>query len=276
MDEFDVEVAGGALRVCRWPGTGPVVLAAHGITANALAFEGLARALGGRVQLVAPDLRGRARSNALPGPYGMASHATDLIAIADHLGVGRVPLVGHSMGGFVVGSTAAAYPDRISGILLVDGGLPLPVPSGVGIDQVLEAVIGPAMQRLSMTFPSAEAYVSFFRRHPALADGWEPDIEAYVLRDFAGDRSSCSLEAVRADATDTLMTESVIPKIDCPVRLLYAERGMLNEAQGLYDAGRLADVRFPVELVPDVNHYSILFDATAVGRVADRIVELAA
>jgi pimeloyl-ACP methyl ester carboxylesterase len=131
-----------------------VVLAAHGITANALSFGRVAEALAGRVDLVAPDLRGRAGSAGLPGPYGMAAHAADLIAVADHLGLDRVPLAGHSMGGFVVASTAAAYPDRVSGVLLVDGGVSLPVPAGVDVDAVLHAVIGPAMQRLSMTFAS--------------------------------------------------------------------------------------------------------------------------
>jgi pimeloyl-ACP methyl ester carboxylesterase len=287
MEEFDVPVAGGSLRVCRWPGRGPVVLAAHGITANALAFGRVAEALDGRVELVAPDLRGRAGSAGLPGPYGMAAHAADLIAVAGHLGLDRVPLAGHSMGGFVVASTAAAYPDRISGVLLVDGGVGLPVPTGLDIDAVLTAVIGPAMQRLAMTFTSAEQYVGFFRDHPALRADWGPAAEAYVRRDLAGVapelRSSCSLEAVRADGADTLTTESTVRavhQLTCPARLMWAQRGLLDEAQGLYDDARLAAAgvdrdRIAVEPVPDVNHYSILLAPAGARRVADRIDELA-
>ena len=280
-EEFDVPVRGGDLRVCRWPGSGPVVLAAHGITANALAFGRLADELGGRVQLVAPDLRGRARSNALPGPYGMAAHAADLIAVADHLGAERVTLAGHSMGGFVVATTASEYPERVDGVLLIDGGVALPMPPTLDVDAVLQAVIGPAMQRLSMTFDDERAYLDFFRAHPALRDGWSPAVEAYVRRDFTGDRSSCSLEAVRADAADTLIDQTTVDavrRIACPTRLLWADRGLMNEAQGLYDPERIAaaNVTIAVEHVPDVNHYSILFDDAAVALVADRIVKLAA
>jgi pimeloyl-ACP methyl ester carboxylesterase len=287
VEEFDVPVAGGALRVCRWPGSGPVVLAAHGITANALSFGRVAEALAGRVDLVAPDLRGRAGSAGLPGPYGMAAHAADLIAVADHLGLDRVPLAGHSMGGFVVASTAAAYPDRVPGVLLVDGGVSLPVPAGVDVDAVLHAVIGPAMQRLSMTFASAGEYVGFFRRHPALRAGWSPAAEAYVRRDLAGAephlRSSCVVEAIRADGTDTLLTESTVRAVHqlaCPARLLWAQRGLMDEEQGLYDETRLAAAgldrdRITVERVPDVNHYSILLAPAGAQRVADRIVQLA-
>jgi pimeloyl-ACP methyl ester carboxylesterase len=282
MDEFDVPVAGGSLRVCRWPGDGPVVLAAHGITANALTFGPLAEALAGRVTLVAPDLRGRARSNRLPGPYGMAAHVADLIAVTDHLGLDRVALAGHSMGGFVVAAAAAAHPRRVSAVLLVDGGVALPVPPDADVDEVLDAVIGPAVRRLSMTFAGAEAYLDFFRAHPALRDGWSPARTAYVLRDLEGPGSSCRIEAVRADATDTLIdqvTVGAVRHLECPARLLWAERGPQNEPQGMYDQSRLTAAgldRVTVEHVPGVNHYTILFDPHAAALVADRVVDLAA
>ena len=286
--EYDVAVAGGLLRVCEWPGDGPVVLAAHGITANSVSFTRLAQELGGRVRLVAPDLRGRGRSNGLPGPYGMAAHAADLIAVADHLGAERPALAGHSMGGFVVATTAAAYPERAGSVLLIDGGVGFGVPASANVDEVLDAVIGPAVRRLGMTFESADAYVGFFRAHPALKDGWSDAVEAYVRRDLVGTppqlRSSCALEAVRADATDTLITTATVEavhRLSCPARLMWADRGLQNEDQGLYDEGRIAaagldPARVAVENVPGVNHYSILFDDDAVRRVAARLLEQAA
>lgn len=280
MDEFDVPVAGGDLRVVAW-GDGPVVLAAHGITANALAWARVAELLAGRVRLVAPDLRGRARSNALPGPYGMAAHAADLMAVADHLGLDRVPLAGHSMGGFVVATTAAAYPDRVSQILMVDGGVALPVPPGADVDAVLNAVIGPAMQRLAMTFPSEDAYLDFFRAHPALGPSWGPGVEAYVRRDLAGSdgafRSSCTMDAIRGDATDTLITDETVTavlRLHCPARLMWAEGGMLGEPPGLYTGQRLAAVPFATEYVAGVNHYTILLADAGARRVADRVAGL--
>ena len=288
MDELDVPVAGGNLRVCRWPGAGPVVLAAHGITANALSWAGVAEALAGRVTLVAPDLRGRAGSAHLPGPYGMAAHAADLVAVLDHLGEsGPVPVVGHSMGGWVAAATGVRYPDRVSSVLLVDGGVALAVPDGLDVDAVLAAVIGPAMRRLSMTFPSRSAYLDFFRAHPALGPAWSPVVEAYVLRDLAGEapelRSSCMLAAVRADATDTLQpggSAGAVHLLTQPVRMLLAQRGMLDEPRGLYDDERLAGAgldrgRVEVEQVTGVNHYTIVAGPVGAALVADRIAKLA-
>ncbi|MEV6302616.1 alpha/beta hydrolase [Actinoplanes sp. NPDC051861] len=261
-DEIDVPVAGGALRVLSWPADGPVVIAAHGITANALSWAAVARALGGDVHLVAPDLRGRAGSADLPGPYGMAAHADDLIAVADRFGVARVPLAGHSMGGFVVAATAARHPDRAGPVLMIDGGVSLGVPAGVDVDVALEAVIGPAMRRLSMTFPSEQAYLDYFRQNPALGRYWGPELEAYILRDFTGSGSTCRIDAVRGDAADMLRNP---PPAGFP--LLWAPRGLMDEEGGLYRAEQLTGV--DAELVPDVNHYTIL--TAGAERVAERI-----
>jgi pimeloyl-ACP methyl ester carboxylesterase len=285
-DELDVPVAGGTLRVCRWPGAGPVVLAAHGITANALSYAEVGAALAGRATLIAPDLRGRAGSRDLPGPYGMAAHADDLVAILDHLGITHpVPVVGHSMGGFVAAVAGVRHPDRFSSVLLVDGGVALQVPSGADIDAVLEAVIGPAMRRLTMTFANREAYLDFFRAHPALGAAWSPAIEAYLLRDLVGEapelRSSCVLEAIRADGTDTLVTPETIDsahRLTQPVRLLFAARGMLDEPHGLYDERRLAGIGLParvaVQRVDGVNHYTILAGPRGAALLAHRILEM--
>lgn len=267
MEEIDVPVAGGTLRVVSWEGDGPAVLAVHGITANALSWARVASALGGRVRLVAPDLRGRARSAGLPGPYGMAAHAADLLAVADHLGLERVAMAGHSMGGFVVTSTARRYPSRVSSVLLVDGGLPLPVPAGIAVDDALQAVIGSAMTRLSMMFGSLDEYFGYFRKNPALGRYWGPEIEAYVTRDFTGSGSSCRLEAVRADARD--MLTAAAPATGFP--LLWAPRGLQDEDRGMYSASDVAGC--DAELVPDVNHYTLLLGAGA-DRVAARILEL--
>jgi pimeloyl-ACP methyl ester carboxylesterase len=281
-EEFGVPVAGGTLRVCRWPGAGPVVLAAHGITANALSWARVGEALAGRVTLVAPDLRGRAGSRDVPGPYGMAAHADDLVAILDHLGVaGPVPLVGHSMGGFVAAVAGARHAARFSGVLLVDGGVALTVPAGEDIDAVLHAVIGPAMRRLAMTFASREEYVDFFRAHPALSRGFDGVVEGYVLRDLIGEapelRSSCVLDAIRADATDTLLTAETVGavhRLALPVRLLWAERGLLDEPHGLYDEDRLAGTGIDNGRVEGVNHYTIVMGTRGAKLIAETIVEM--
>lgn len=281
-----VPVAGGELTVLRWSGRepgAPTVVAAHGITANALAWSRVAQALAGAVTLVAPDLRGRAGSAHLPGPFGIASHARDLVAVLDALGVERAVLAGHSMGAFVAAAAAAAEPTRVSSLVLVDGGLGFPTPAGADIDAVLHAVIGPAMQRLAMTFPDRQAYREFWRAHPALAATFDEVVDAHVQRDLVGDeprlRSSCVLAAVREDGADVVAGEATLRAVheaSAPTVLLWAPRGLRDEPDGLYSAQRLATAgldpsRVRTEMVDDVNHYTILLGERGARAVAREV-----
>ncbi|MGP3635874.1 alpha/beta hydrolase [Streptomyces sp. 24-1644] len=271
-EELRVPVAGGELAALRWPAheTGaPVVVALHGITANALSWGRVARALAGRVTLIAPDLRGRAASSGLPGPYGIAAHADDAAALAEALGLGRVVLAGHSMGAFVAALAAVRHPERFGPLLLVDGGAGFPAPTHLSPDALLTAVIGPAMDRLSMTFPDRAAYRSFWQAHPAFAGAWSAEVDAYIQRDLTGEepslRSSCRIDAVRTDGAGLFAEEvlSAIRNLPAPATLLWAERGLMDEPQGLYDESRLRAAALPAATVrtvrvPDVNHYTVL------------------
>lgn len=291
-ETFDVAVAGGALRVGRWPGRSgdvPTVLAAHGITANHVSFTAVADALGGDVALVAPDLRGRGRSNGITGPFGITAHADDVVRVLDHVGVDRAAVVGHSMGGWVAAYAAVRYPDRVAAVVLVDGGLALPgtVGADVDVDAVLQAVLGPAIARLSMTFPSRDAYRQFWRQHPAVGGAaWTSLMEAYVDYDVVGAepelRSSVSIDAVRGDATQQLTVPEVRDAVEaapCPTHLLCAPRGLLD-GDPLYPATALDAMRprwrtvVDEMVVPDVNHYTIVIGpgAAAVADVVRRTV----
>lgn len=288
-DVLEIPVDGGVLTAGRWSAgpAAPVVLAAHGITGNHLSWAAVARALDGAVTLVAPDLRGRGRSNGLPEPYGMRAHADDLAAILDELEIPRVTLVGHSMGGFVATTAAARQPERFGPLVLVDGGLSMPVPPAADIDAMLEVFLGPAMARLSMTFSGRAAYREFWQAHPAFVDAWSDDVEHYVQYDLVGEepelRSACSAAAVRTDGADILLNQEVIDAIQAPTTeavVLWAPRGLQNEPQGLYDERRLGLIdldpeRVRTAAVPGTNHYTVVLSDDGATAVAREIVAAA-
>ncbi|WP_328948399.1 alpha/beta hydrolase [Streptomyces sp. NBC_00184] len=288
-EEIKVPVSGGELATLRWPATdpqAPTVVALHGITANALSWAAVARQLAGRVTLIAPDLRGRAGSSGLPGPYGIAAHTDDVAALTEALGLERVVLAGHSMGAFVAALAAVRHPDRFGPLLLVDGGIGFPAPTHLTPDELLTAVIGPAMDRLSMTFTDRAAYRAFWQAHPAFAGAWSDEVDAYIQRDLTGEepalRSSCRIEAIRADGVGLFGEEvlTAVRKLAVGATLLWAARGLMDEEQGLYDEGRLAAADLGgtrVEPVPmkDVNHYTVLTGERGGREIADRLVALA-
>ena len=281
-------VDGGALTVAVWGRRGPVVVAAHGITANHTCWAPLVRALGDGVRLAAPDLRGRGASNGVGPPFGMDAHADDLRAVLDDLDAATAVVVGHSMGGFVAAAFGAKYPDRVDATLLVDGGLPVPMPEGLtlDVDQALMAVIGPAMERLQRTFASWEEYQDFWAAHPAFADGLSDDVANYLAYDLAGApphlRSKTSVEAVRADAADTFEPDRVaewLEQLGGPVTFLRAERGMFNQPGGLYPEAIAASAttivpQLQTATIEGVNHYTIVLSDTGAAAVAGHVEDL--
>jgi pimeloyl-ACP methyl ester carboxylesterase len=269
---FDVPVSGGSLHVGRWGEGDRVVVAAHGITGNHRSWQAVARALGPDVSLVAPDLRGRGLSAKLPEPFGMRAHADDLVAVLDHLDLDRAVLVGHSMGAYVATVAAIRQRPRWSHVVLVDGGVALPLPRGVDPADMLAGVLGPALARLEMTFADRASYHAFWRDHPALAErgAWNEDTEAWLDHDLTGTepelQSSASLEAVRFDGTELLVDHEVrhaFGDLTQPAVLLRAPRGLLNQVPPLLPDELLDPLRarWPIRLemlVDNTNHYTIL------------------
>lgn len=74
---------------------------------------------GRRYRLLAPDLRGHGRSSTLP-PWDLDALVDDVVGVLDRYGLARVPLIGHSLGGVVALRLAAAAPERVAGLALLD------------------------------------------------------------------------------------------------------------------------------------------------------------
>ena len=284
---LDVPVDGGTLatyRIGDGSGTAEPVLAVHGITANSHAWLPVARELEGRADLLAVDLRGRAASSGLPGPYGMEAYARDLLAVLDEGKLSRAVLVGHSLGAYAVARLAADHPERVHAAVLVDGGLTSPAIEEVDPQAFLAAFLGPALARLELTFADREAYHAWWRAHPALADRdvADSDLTAYADHDLAGEppelHSTVAKDAVRADANELFEMGKPAHRLAVPVEMLRAPRGLQNEPSPMiapelaaaWAAGAPDQRR--VTAVPDVNHYTIVMGRSGAGAVAQAIV----
>jgi pimeloyl-ACP methyl ester carboxylesterase len=99
-------------------GEGPPLVLVHGLGGSATNWCELAPLLGRRHRLLIPDLPGHGRSEPLPGVSGLESFADRIAVVMEREGVGRAPVVGHSLGGLVVLRLALRRPGLVSAVVL--------------------------------------------------------------------------------------------------------------------------------------------------------------
>ena len=117
--ELDLPGRGTAfVRIAKGPEGAPTILLLHGLMATADLNWSLAMpVLAGRFNVVAPDLRGHGRGMRTTRFSGEEC-ADDAAAIVQALGLGRVVVVGYSLGGLIAQIFVRRHPDLAAGLVL--------------------------------------------------------------------------------------------------------------------------------------------------------------
>jgi pimeloyl-ACP methyl ester carboxylesterase len=114
----------GRMRVWRG-GSGTPLLAVHGLGGSGRYWDGLARAVGDRYRVLAPDLAGFGSSDKPAGPYDRDFHLGCLDAVVRELtDDGPVVVVGHSLGAVFAALWAGRHPNRTAGLALAAAAFP--------------------------------------------------------------------------------------------------------------------------------------------------------
>ena len=249
-------------------------LLVHGLTGRAEAFEALAEKLDPATgvpddpwRLLAPDLRGRGASKDIAAEEGgIPEHTLDLLVLMDREGLERVVLVGHSMGAMVGVYLAAHYPERLSGLVLIDG--------GSDVTDEIDALLDPSIERLEGTYSSREAYLEYLKSQPVFEDRWDEHLERYFAGDVQpGDDGRwypiADLQTIRKDREKMygFPLSELWSRIRCPTLILLSTVGLAGPEEGFIlppDDARRMERSIPdsslVE-VEDTNHYDILYSA---------------
>jgi pimeloyl-ACP methyl ester carboxylesterase len=106
-------------------GEPPIVLL-HGLGSTVTKWRDALPIIATRRRAIAVDMPGFGKSEAPRGHYTFGFLAGGIKAFLDSLGVERCVLVGNSLGGVTAMWLAAAWPERVAGLVLVDPALPLP------------------------------------------------------------------------------------------------------------------------------------------------------
>ncbi|MDE2785224.1 MAG: alpha/beta hydrolase [Chloroflexota bacterium] len=105
-----------------WGGEGEPLLALHGLASSGHWYRRVAPFLSHRYRVIAPDQRGHGATTQASAGYDWQTLAEDAVRLMDHFGISRAPALGHSWGGHVASNLAMRFPDRVSRVVMIDGG----------------------------------------------------------------------------------------------------------------------------------------------------------
>jgi pimeloyl-ACP methyl ester carboxylesterase len=214
-----------------WEGGEKTILCIHGVTANCISWDMMARILTPEYTVIAVDLRGRGQSDKPDKGYSPEQHARDIRCIMDDLDLEKTIVMGHSLGAMVSLIFSTRYPERVEKLILMDGGANL---TGEHFDRVAVA-IKPAFDRLTETFDSVESYMDQMKKTPYIHP-WLPNIEAYHRYEIepapdGGVQTNIDLAHIIEDVTNVskVNCEALWSQLQCPVLILRAPNGLISK-----------------------------------------------
>ncbi|MES2819016.1 MAG: alpha/beta fold hydrolase [Pseudomonadota bacterium] len=241
------------------PEDGTPVIALHGWLDNAASFARLAPKLTG-LRIVALDFAGHGHSEHRPAGAGYAiwDYALDVLLVAEQFGWQRFSLLGHSMGAIVSVLLAAALPERIERLALIDGLMPFTGEADTAPDKLGEAL---------------NAHLALAGKHKPVYAQVEQAVKARMKGVGAVSREAAELLAQRGLMpvpggytwrTDSRLTlpsplrlttahaQAFVRRLSCPVSLVLAEHGLLLAQPSA--AALLANLPFAVQALAGGHH----------------------
>jgi pimeloyl-ACP methyl ester carboxylesterase len=206
-------VGGLRLRFVR-AGTGTPVVLLHGYGESLLAWQMVFDPLARQADVIAVDLPGFGLSAKPASGYTADSMATVVCALLDQMGLKRVVLVGHSLGGVVATAIAVRDPSRVLALALIDPALVTPWALAETSDT---SRTGASVRRVIAEYEQIRG------RFSGVHDGnWMEEDSAATAYQPPGDPAYASaLTAVLREFDFAFLTEDRARRLTMPVRLIW-------------------------------------------------------
>lgn len=232
-----LEVAGARHHVVTWgEQDNPALLLVHGLRDHARSWDWIADHFSDRFHVITPDLRGHGDSDWFDaGAYTLSTYVMDLADIVDSLGLNDINLVGHSLGGHISLRYAAAFPDKLHRLCVIEG-IELPVIR----DQLREPVCYPirlrrwiddARERRDRThryyLTQGEARQRMAAGHPAIDADTIAHLAHHGTIHVSGKGyrwkydNACRFRA--PEDPNGIDLDDILDSIECPTMLAYGE-----------------------------------------------------
>ncbi|GBF42374.1 hydrolase [Leptospira ellinghausenii] len=178
--EENIFVNHSSIHVGVWPGRKKTIICLHGLSGNLHSMESFANLLSkAGHKVISYDLKGRGHSGKPNTGYGFMNHIEDLHQLVQHYKLKDFIFLGHSFGCMIALRYALLFPEKISGMILMDGGGLLTVKKRIQILKVLKQ----SFDRLDVVYRSQNEYFQLVKNSP-LVPNWTQKIEDYFGKEL--------------------------------------------------------------------------------------------
>jgi len=255
------------LHMLEWSKEGVPLLLLHGFGNEAHIWDDFAPAIAPYYRTLALDHRGHGDSGWDPeGRYAIDFYVDDVEAVTAQLGIERLVLIGHSLGGRVSTVFAGRHPERVAGLVLVDIGPELDARGILRIRQETASSVNPVFDAtedyarlLSLHYPAATAQaIQRMARHGLR----QRDDGRFELKQDAALRSGMSTAGPEAaEREENLIDEQweTLRRLPAPTLVV---RGAASDVLSPEVADRMADEVLQngqLAVVPQAGH-SVMTD----------------
>jgi len=258
-----VTVRGLRLHHLEWgtPNGFPLVLV-HGGAAHAHWWTACVPTLADGLRVLACDLRGHGRSAPAPNAaYRITDYASDLAAWMDAMGLPPAHLVGHSLGGLVAVTYAAAHPTRVASLALVDSPLRI---SAATADYLARLERFPRLY-----YPSLDDAVRRFRLLPkathAPADVLR-HVATHAMTQLPDGRWTLGGDRAALTAVDAVDVRPFLQTLTCPTLLVRGADSTVVSAAAFQRLATLVP-RVAQAEIPAAHHHVMLDQPAEFARV---------
>ena len=257
------------VRYLDWGGEGPPLLALHGLASSAHWYDLVAPYLRCQHRVIAPDQRGHGQTSQANTGYDWQSLTSDAVGLLDNLGISRASVFGHSWGATVALNLAVRFPDRVSALGLIDGGVSRSNPPSNEPAQTWDQV----KARIRPRDVSGTRQEFLHRLQTQLSFCWNDQIERIVQTMIYEDQDGQIQDILRPENHLQVMramweepTLAIYNKVACPTIIIPAgptperadtERAIAKKA-GVEAASRSirqSQVRWIPETVHDIGYH---------------------
>lgn len=228
-------------------GDGPPVVLLHPFPVHHGFWLPVAESLATRYRLILPDLRGHGESGVGEGPATMQKHAADIAGVMDNADVGRAPIIGVSIGGYVIFEFWRQHRGRVAALGLCNTKAPADGPEArAGRLQAAADVLERGTEPFFESMVPKSLGKSTRENRPDLVDGalammrkMSPEDVAQVQRGMAE----------RPDSMDTLKT------INVPTLIVTGDEDIIT---GINEAERMQQniAGSQLRVIAKAGHYS--------------------